>query len=65
MACGFWISIEGEFFAARRETHAEIFFDQLEVPIVVTEQNGSIGAFSQFKFTHADAWDRLLGINNS
>jgi hypothetical protein len=23
------------------------------VPVVVTEQNGGIGAFSKFKFTHA------------
>ena len=63
--CGVGISIDGEFLAARGEAHAEIFFDQLEVPIVVAEQNGSVGAFSQFKFTHADAGDRLLAINIS
>ena len=40
IACGFWLSVEGEFLAARREAHAEVFFDQLEVPVVVTEQNG-------------------------
>jgi hypothetical protein len=37
IACRFWISVEGEFLAARREAHAKIFFDQLEVPVVVTE----------------------------
>jgi hypothetical protein len=37
IACRFWISIEGEFLAARREAHAKIFFDQLEVPVVVAE----------------------------
>ena len=45
-------TVEGEFFAARREAYTEVFFDQLEVPVVMTEQNGSIGAFSKFKFTH-------------
>jgi hypothetical protein len=45
-------TVECEFFTARREAHTEVFFDQLEVPVVVTEQNGGIGAFSQFKFTH-------------
>ena len=52
MASGFWLSVEGEFFAARREAHAKVFFDQLEVPVVVTEQNGGVGAFSKFEFTH-------------
>jgi len=46
-------TIEGEFFSARRKAHAQICFDQLEVPVVVTEQHGSIGAFSEFKSTHA------------
>ena len=45
-------TVECEFFAAGREAHTEVFFDQLEVPVVVTEQNGGIGAFSEFKFTH-------------
>ena len=44
--------IEGEFFAASREAHPEVVFDQLEVPVVVTEQYGGIGAFSEFQFTH-------------
>ena len=35
--CGFGISVQGEFLAARREAHAKVFFDQLEVPVVVTE----------------------------
>ena len=37
IACRFWISAEGEFLAARREAHAKVVFDQLEVPVVVTE----------------------------
>ena len=60
VAGGVWSTVEGEFFTARREAHAEIFFDQLEVPVVVTEQNGGIGAFSQFKFTHACREEPLL-----
>ena len=52
MASGVWRTVEGEFFAARREAHTEVFFDQLEVPVVVPEQNSGIGAFSEFKFTH-------------
>jgi hypothetical protein len=38
--------------AARRRPHAEVFFDQLEVPVVVSEQNGGVGAFSQFELSH-------------
>ena len=53
MASGVWRTVECEFFAARREAHTEIFFDQLEMPVVVTEQNGRIGAFSEFKLLHA------------
>ena len=52
MTSGVWRTVKGEFFSARREAHTEVFFDQLEVPVVVTEQNGGIGAFSKFKFTH-------------
>jgi hypothetical protein len=52
VARGVWRTVECEFFAARREAHAKVFFDQLEVPVVVTEQNGSISAFSEFKLTH-------------
>lgn len=52
MARGVGRPVEGEFFAARREAHAEVVFDQLEVPVVVTEQDGGIGAFSEFQFTH-------------
>jgi hypothetical protein len=52
MASGVWRTVECKFFAARREAHAEVFFDQLEVPVVVPEQHGGIGAFSKFKFTH-------------
>ena len=52
VASGIGRTVEGEFFAARREAYTEVFFDQLEVPVVMTEQNGSIGAFSKFKFTH-------------
>ena len=52
MAGGVRCTIEGKFFSARREAYTKVFFDQLEVPVVVTEQNGSIGAFSKFKFTH-------------
>ena len=52
VASGIRRTVEGEFFAARREAYTEVFFDQLEVPVVMTEQNGSIGAFSKFKFTH-------------
>jgi hypothetical protein len=46
-------TIESEFFSARRQTHAKICFDQLEVPVVVTEQHRGIRAFSKFKSTHA------------
>jgi hypothetical protein len=53
VASGVCRTVEGEFFSARREAHTEVFFDQLEVLVVVTKQNGSIGAFSEFKFTHA------------
>ena len=53
VASGVWRTVECEFFAARREAHTEVFFDQLEVPVVVTEQNGGIGAFPELKFTHA------------
>ena len=53
VASGIYRTVEGEFFSASRETHTEVFFDQLEVPVVVTEQNGGIGAFSEFKFSHA------------
>ena len=52
VAGGVWRTVEGEFFSARREAHTKVFFDQLKMPVVVTEQNGSIGAFSKFKFTH-------------
>lgn len=52
VAGGIWRTVEGEFFSACREAHTEVFFDQLEVPVVVTEQNSGIGAFSEFKFTH-------------
>ena len=45
-------AVESKFFTTRRETYTEVFFDQLEVPVVMTEQNGSIGAFSKFKLTH-------------
>ena len=48
VASGVCRAVECEFFAARREAHTEVFFDQLEVPVVVTEQNGSVGAFSKF-----------------
>ena len=46
VASGVWGTVECEFFTARREAYTEVFFDQLEVPVVVTEQNGGIGAFS-------------------
>lgn len=46
MARGVWRAVEGELFAARREAHAKIVFDQLEVPVVVTEEDGGVGAFS-------------------
>jgi hypothetical protein len=52
MASGIRRTVEGEFFAARRKAYTEIFFYQLEVPVVMTEQDRSIGAFSKFKFTH-------------
>jgi hypothetical protein len=52
VASGVWRTVEGEFFAASREAYTEVFFDQLEVPVVVAEQNCGIGAFSKFKFTH-------------
>jgi hypothetical protein len=52
VAGGVGRTVESEFFAARREAYTEVFFDQLEVPVVMTEQNGGIGAFSKFKFTH-------------
>jgi hypothetical protein len=47
-------TIESEFFSPRRKTHAQICFDQLEVPVVVTEQHRGIRAFSKFKSTHAE-----------
>lgn len=53
VASGVCRTVEGEFFSARREAHTEVFFDQLEVLVVMTEQNSGIGAFSKFKFTHA------------
>ena len=46
VASGVRRTIECEFFPARREAHTEIFFDQLEMPIVVTKQHSGIGAFS-------------------
>jgi len=46
IASGIWTSVEGEFLAARREAHAEVVFDQLQMAIVVAEQNGSISTFS-------------------
>jgi hypothetical protein len=52
VAGGVGRTVESEFFAARREAYTEVFFDQLEVPVMMTEQNGGIGAFSKFKFTH-------------
>jgi len=52
MTSGVWRTVKGEFFSPRREAHTEVFFDQLEVPVVVTEQNGGVGTFSKFKFTH-------------
>mgnify|MGYP003436274912 CR=1 FL=1 len=65
---GVWRTVEGKFFSARREAHTEVFFDQLEVPIVVTEQNGSVGAFSEFKFTHSCReclpWHQI-GVNST
>jgi hypothetical protein len=61
MASGVCRTVEGEFFSARREAHTEVFFDQLEVLVVVTKQNGGIGAFSKFKFTHA-RWRNLATL---
>ena len=52
MKSGVCRTVESKLLAERRETHAEIFLDQLEMPVVITEQNGGIGAFSKFKFTH-------------
>jgi hypothetical protein len=52
VASGVRGTVECEFFAACREAYTEVFFDQLEVPVVVTEQNRGIGTFSKFKFTH-------------
>ncbi len=37
VASGVWGAVECKFFAARREAHTKVFFDQLEVPVVVTE----------------------------
>lgn len=37
VASGVCRTVEGEFFSARREAHTEVFFDQLEVLVVVTE----------------------------
>jgi hypothetical protein len=42
--------------------HAEVFFDQLEVPVVVSEQNGGVGAFSQFELSHEGRSPILLSI---
>jgi hypothetical protein len=46
VAGGVGSAVECELFTARRETDAQVFFDQLEMPVVMTEQNGSVGAFS-------------------
>jgi hypothetical protein len=46
VTCGVWGAVEGELLTTRRETHAEVFFNQLKMPVVVTEQNSGIGAFS-------------------
>ena len=48
----FWVSVKGEFLAPCRQAHAEVVFDQLEVPVVVSKQNGGVGTFSQFELSH-------------
>ena len=55
MASGIGLSVERKLLSPCGETHAEFFFDELEVSVVVTEQNGGISTFSQFDLTHADA----------
>jgi hypothetical protein len=39
-------AIECQLLTARREPHTQFVFDQLEMTVVITEQDGSIGAFS-------------------
>jgi hypothetical protein len=46
VSCRFGVSVQGELFAARLLAHAKVIFDQLEVPVVVAEENGRVGAFS-------------------
>jgi hypothetical protein len=45
-------TVQSKFFASRRQPHAQPLFNQLEMLIVVAEQNGGIGAFSEFELTH-------------
>ena len=45
-------TIQREFFPAGRESNTQLVFDQLEMPVMVTEQDSGIGAFSQFEFAH-------------
>jgi hypothetical protein len=52
VASGVWGPVECELFTACREAYTEVFFDQLEVPVVMAEQNRGICAFSKLKFTH-------------
>ena len=46
LASGVRKTIECYFFSACGQPHAKIILNQLEVPVVVTEEGGSISAFS-------------------
>jgi hypothetical protein len=46
LAGGVGKTVEGDLFTARGQPHAEIVLNQLEVPVMVTEEGGSVSAFS-------------------
>ncbi|BFU94453.1 MAG: protein of unknown function [Nitrospira sp.] len=48
-------SINRELLATRRKAHAKVIFDHFEVSVVVTEQDGGVGTFSQLKLFHTMA----------
>ncbi|MFO0707025.1 MAG: hypothetical protein U0412_09235 [Nitrospira sp.] len=46
LAGSVWKTVERDLFSARRNPNAEIILNQLEVPVMMTEEGGSVGAFS-------------------
>lgn len=39
-------SVQSEFFSTSGDSDTQLVFNQLEVPVMLTEQDGGIGAFS-------------------